>query len=143
MTETTKPTLDELLTLEPFVGKAGDISAHLLTTEALGLTAAQTDAMDDDELEDRALEWLRDGSAESELSALDWDIDDSRFSHATKVVDVEVDEIEFVGVDGGEGGFIDLDVDIHETPEGYRDRLRAEAQALGRMDVVESLSAQG
>lgn len=128
-------TIDELLEQEPYISDTSDVTADVDLTEALRLTAEEVVALSDEERQEQAEDWVHERAGE-DLLDIQWDIVDPRFTHATAVVDFVIDE---VILDGVGDQWVGVVVELHETHDGYHERLGAEATALGRDDVVARL----
>lgn len=107
--------------------KAGHVlDASYAVADLLDTPAEEVAKMSEDEITEVAMNWVEDGTAQLDLPDIPWTIRDDRFSHAPAVVDVEIDDVEF---DSVEFGMIDLTVELHETDEGFAERLRSEKAA--------------
>lgn len=123
--------MDDLAKQEPYIGERLDASIHasdLLTWE---LTGEQIDAMDEDELQPYAEDWASSADATEDLLDINWTIDDPRFMHATSVTEFDITEVEFQYLETWEKNtkYIVVSVDVAERPEGFQERLKAEAAA--------------
>lgn len=79
--------------------------------------------LDEDDVEYEVMEWTAGQGVYDFLAEIPWDLTDSRFRHATKVVSVEIDQVEFLSFDGESAEF---NVELHETDDGFQERLKEE-----------------
>lgn len=105
-------------------------ASYALTDLLYTLSAEEIGKMSEDQVTEAAMNWVEEGTAQLDLPDIPWNIRDDRFSHAPAVVDVEIDDVQF---DSVEFGMIELTVELHETDEGFAERLQSEKAAAANV----------